>query len=147
MKENGDIQRTKAPLVKGGRATKWRGDSVRSKHVPKLTPRAKELRKNMTPEERHLWYDFLKDYPVRFLRQKVVDGYIVDFYCASVRIAIELDGAQHYTEDGTEYDRERDKLLSAWGIEVIRFPNSVVRDKFEDTCRCIDQIVTAKMKL
>ena len=100
----------------------------------------------MTPEERRLWYDFLKDYPVRFLRQKVIDGYIVDFYCASAKIAIELDGSQHYTQAGIEYDEERDKLLQAWGIEVIRFPNGAVRERFADTCRYIDQIVTSKIK-
>ena len=100
----------------------------------------------MTPEERRLWYDFLKDYPVRFLRQKVIDGYIVDFYCANAKIAIELDGSQHYTQAGVEYDEERDRLLQAWGIEVIRFPNDVLRDKFEETCRYIDQIVTSKIK-
>ena len=100
----------------------------------------------MTPEERHLWYDFLKDYPVRFLRQKVIDGYIVDFYCASAKIAIELDGSQHYTQAGVEYDEERDRLLQAWGIEVIRFPNGAVRERFEETCRYIDQIVTSKIK-
>ena len=119
---------------------------MRRKHVPELTPRAKELRKSMTPEERHLWYDFLKDYPMRFLRQKVIDGYIVDFYCASAKVAIELDGAQHLTQDSVAYDRERDSLISAWGIEVIRFPNVAVRNRFEDTCRYIDQIVTSKMK-
>ena len=100
----------------------------------------------MTPEERRLWYDFLKDYPVRFLRQKVIDGYIVDFYCASAKIAIELDGSQHYTQVGVEYDEERDNLLRAWGIEVIRFPNGAVRDQFADTCGYIDQIVTSKIK-
>ena len=119
---------------------------MRHKHIPALTPRAKELRRDMTPEERRLWYDFLKDYPVRFLRQKVIDGYIVDFYCASAKIAIELDGSQHYTQAGVEYDEERDRLLQAWGIEVIRFPNDVLRDKFEETCRDIDQIVTSKIK-
>lgn len=98
----------------------------------------------MTPEERRLWYDFLKGYPVRFLRQKVIDGYIVDFYCASAKIAIELDGSQHYTETGTEYDEERDKLLLAWGIETVRFKNSDIREKFEETCRYIDKIVTAR---
>ena len=83
------------------------------KHVPALTARARELRQNMTREERHLWYDFLKNYPVRFLRQKVIDGYIVDFYCASAKIAIELDGSQHYTDEGRVYDEERDRCLSA----------------------------------
>jgi very-short-patch-repair endonuclease len=66
------------------------------KHNSKLTDKAKTLRKNMTKEERHIWYDFLRDYPVRFLRQKVIDNYIVDFYCAKARLVIEIDGSQHY---------------------------------------------------
>ena len=68
------------------------------KHNPQLTARAKSLRKNMTKEERHLWYDFLRTHPVRFLRQKVIDRYIVDFYCHEARLVIELDGSQHYEE-------------------------------------------------
>ncbi len=67
------------------------------KHNPKLTKNAKALRKNMTKEERHLWYDFLRSYPVRFLRQKVIDNYIVDFYCHDAQLIIELDGSQHYS--------------------------------------------------
>ena len=70
---------------------------MKYQHNPKLTENAKELRKNMTKEEKHLWYDFLKTYPVRFLRQKVIDDYISDFYCHKARIVIELDGSQHYT--------------------------------------------------
>ena len=66
------------------------------KHNTKLTTNARTLRKHMTKEERHLWYDFLRKYPVRFLRQKVIDNYIVDFYCHDARIIIELDGSQHY---------------------------------------------------
>ena len=66
------------------------------KHNSKIVPFAKELRKNMTKEERHLWYDFLKTYPVRFLRQKVLGRYIADFYCAKANVVIELDGSQHY---------------------------------------------------
>ena len=162
MEEDRGLQAPKPLLLKGGRlplsggdgrrpegvgeATKWRGDSVKSKHVPELTPRAKELRKNMTPEERRLWYDFLRGYPVRFLRQKVIDGYIVDFYCASAKIVIELDGAQHDTQEGAEYDEERDKLISAWGIEVVRVPNVLIRESFEETCRYIDQIVKARVE-
>lgn len=65
------------------------------KHNPALTERARTLRKQMTPEERHLWYDFLRSYPVRFLRQKVIGNAIVDFYCAKATLAIELDGSQH----------------------------------------------------
>ena len=67
------------------------------KHIPELTPRARDLRRNMTAEERHLWYDFLRGYPVRFLRQKIIDGYIADFYCAKAQLVIELDGRQHFT--------------------------------------------------
>ena len=70
------------------------------KHNTDLTSNARTLRKNTTKEERHLWYDFLKRYPVRFLRQKVIDNYIVDFYCHNARLIIELDGSQHYEEKG-----------------------------------------------
>ena len=149
MEEDRGRQAPKPLVVKGGGPpgeTRWRGDSVKSKHVPELTPRAKELRKNMTPEERRLWYDFLRGYPVRFLRQKVIGGYIVDFYCASAKIVIELDGAQHDTQEGAEYDEERDKLISAWGIEVVRVPNVLIRESFEETCRYIDQIVKARVE-
>ncbi len=77
------------------------------KHNPNLTDNAKKLRKNMTKEERHLWYDFLRQYPVRFLRQKVIDNYIVDFYCAKAKLVIELDGGQHYEESIQRYDKIR----------------------------------------
>ena len=73
---------------------------MQRKHNPKLSANARVLRKDMTPEERHLWYDFLRLYPVRFLRQKVIDAYIVDFYCSRARLVIELDGSQHYEEKG-----------------------------------------------
>ena len=119
---------------------------MRFKHVPTLTPRAKELRKNMTPEERHLWYDFLRFHPVRFLRQKVIDGYIIDFYCASARLAVELDGIQHNASEHREYDAERERCLNGWGIEVIRFSNQEIHSKFSDVCRKIDKAVQERMK-
>ena len=65
------------------------------KHNPKLTPNARELRKNMTKEEKQLWYNYLRKCKVRFLRQKVIDNYIVDFYCSKLNLVIELDGSQH----------------------------------------------------
>ena len=77
------------------------------KHNAELTQRAKILRKSMTKEERHLWYDFLRDYPLRFLRQKVIDQYIVDFYCHKARLIIELDGSQHFEEEGITKDKIR----------------------------------------
>ena len=119
---------------------------MRFKHVPRLTPRARELRKNMTPEERHLWYDFLRTYPVRFLRQKVVGGYILDFYCASVKLAVEVDGTQHYTPDQIQYDAERERYLNGWGITVVRVPNSDIRTAFSEVCTKIDQIVQTRMQ-
>lgn len=85
------------------------------KHNSDLTTNAKSLRKNMTKEERHLWYDFLKNYPVRFLRQKVIDDYIVDFYCHSARLIVELDGSQHYEEKGLQNDRIRTKKIEIRG--------------------------------
>ena len=76
------------------------------KHNKKLLPFAKELRKHMTKEEKHLWYDFLRTYPLRFMRQKTIGRYIVDFYCAEAKIVIELDGSQHYDDIHLESDKE-----------------------------------------
>ena len=81
------------------------------KHNTELTTNARTLRKNMTKEEKQLWYDFLKTYPVRFLRQKVIDNYIVDFYCHSARLIIELDGSQHYEEKGLLKDKIRTERI------------------------------------
>ena len=100
------------------------------KHNPKLTDNAKILRKNMTSEERHLWYDFLRDYPVRFLRQKVIDNYIVDFYCASAGLVIELDGSQHYEEAGVLRDTVRTEHLEKRQLKVIRIPNNEISNNF-----------------
>lgn len=85
----------------------------------KLIPRAKELRKSATRQENHLWYDFLRTYPVRFQRQKTIDHFIVDFYCASAKLIIELDGSQHYSEQGLAYDLERSAVSSKYGVTVL----------------------------
>ena len=111
------------------------------KHNSALTENARALRKNMTGEERHLWYDFLRDYPVRFLRQKVIDHYIVDFYCHEARLIIELDGSQHYEDRQMEKDIERTKDLSQFGITVIRIPNHQINQNFRNVCEYIDLIV------
>ena len=95
----------------------------------------------MTKEERHLWYDFLRQYPVRFLRQKVLGSYIADFYCARAKLVIELDGAQHAAPDAVRYDTIRSEFLSQFGIRVIRIPNPMVRNDFSRVCACIDEIV------
>ena len=89
------------------------------KYNGKLIPNAKELRKNATKQETHLWYDFLRSYPVRFQRQKTISGFIVDFYCHKAKLIIELDGSQHYTDEGMAYDEERTQILNQYNLQVI----------------------------
>ena len=103
----------------------------------KLTGSAKILRKNMTKEERHLWYDFLKTLSVTVNRQKVVGNYIVDFYIASSKIAIELDGSQHYYDKGVKNDAKRDEFLNNLGIKVLRYSNLDINQRFESVCEDI----------
>ena len=114
---------------------------MQSKHNKQLVPLAKQLRKEMTREERHLWYDFLRKYPVRFSRQKVLGKYIADFYCAKAKLIIELDGGQHYEEAHMERDKERTAFLETYGLRVLRIPNNEVNDNFEGVCRYIDAAV------
>ena len=101
---------------------------------PELTKISQTLRKNMTKEERHLWYDFLKGQPTIFKRQKVMGNYIVDFYCAKEKLVIELDGSQHYEEKGQEKDLKRDSYLNGLGITVLRYSNYDVNSNFEGVC-------------
>ena len=103
----------------------------------KLTGNAKSLRKNMTKEERHLWYDFLKTLPITVNRQKVIGNYIVDFYIATAKLVIELDGSQHYEEKGIENDAKRDAFLNGLGIKVLRYSNLDVNQRFESVCEDI----------
>ena len=106
-------------------------------HNRKLTKNAKLLRNNMTKEERHLWYDFLRDVPVVVHRQKVLGRYIVDFFCASPKVVIELDGSQHYDIDGIINDFERDNFLKSLGIKVLRYSNLDINNHFEEVCEDI----------
>ena len=111
---------------------------MRSKHNAQLVPLAKELRKEMTKEERHLWYDFLRSYPVRFSRQKVLGKYIADFYSAQAKLIVELDGSQYYQDDQRAKDEERTAFLEGYGLRVIRIPNIEVNRNFDGVCRYID---------
>lgn len=95
----------------------------------------------MTREECRLWYDFLRTYPIRFTRQKVLGKYIADFYCAKAKIVIELDGSQHYEEANALYDAERTAFLSEYGLQVIRIPNKEIRMNFYGVCEYIDSVV------
>ena len=101
---------------------------------PYLTEFSQELRTNMTKEEKHLWYDFLKKLPYTVNRQKVVGQYILDFYCAEAKIAIELDGSQHYEQEAQKKDAERDRFLSEQGITVLRYTNIEVNSNFDGVC-------------
>ena len=95
---------------------------------------ARELRSGATAEEKKLWYDFLSKYPVRFLRQRPIGRYIVDFYCPTRKLAIEIDGGQHEQEDAEEYDAMRTEFLNSLGIVVIRFSNIDIRTQFMRVC-------------
>ena len=113
----------------------------------KLLQNAKSLRKNMTKQEKHLWYDFLCKYPVKIYRQRIIDGFIVDFYCHKAGLVIEIDGSQHYTPDGKEYDRVRSEILSRHGLEVIRFTNFDVDKYFDGVCYMIDKVIMERVTL
>ena len=101
----------------------------------------KQLRREMTKEERHLWYDFLRSYPVRFSRQKVLGKYIADFYSAEAKLVIELDGSQHYEADALQRDEDRTAFLERYGLTIIRIPNNEVSRNFRGVCEYIDAAV------
>ena len=100
-------------------------------HNSRLTPNAQSLRKRMTKEEKHLWYDFLKRLPVTVKRQYNIENYIVDFFIPSAKIVIELDGSQHFECDAKQLDSLRDMELSTYGIKVLRYTNLDIRKRFE----------------
>ena len=104
----------------------------------KLVGNARVLRKEMTKEERHLWYDFLRQHPLKFYRQKPIGNYIADFYCLSAKLVIELDGGQHYESSGQEKDRVRTQSLEAMGLCVLRFSNLDVMKNFDGVCKAIE---------
>lgn len=106
----------------------------RNKKVKAL---AKGLRKNLTKQERHLWYDFLKSLPVQFYRQYTIESYIVDFYCPKALLAIELDGSQHYEPQAIQNDINRTKTISQYGIKVIRYTNRDINERFNEVCEDI----------
>ena len=97
-----------------------------------LTANARALRKNMTPEERHLWYDLLKRLPLNVRRQHNIENYIVDFYIASKKIVIEVDGIQHESEENRQSDQQRDAVLATWGITVLRYSNESIKKNFTE---------------
>ena len=114
---------------------------MQRKHNPQLVPFARHLRKNMTREERHLWYDFLKNHPSRFCRQKILGKYIADFYCAEAKLVIELDGSQHYEEKAQLNDEKRTLFLENYGLKVLRISNNEINQNFNGVCEYIHAAV------
>ena len=111
----------------------------------RLNERAKELRRKMTPQERKLWHRFLKDCSIKIYKQRVIKFFVVDFYCAEARLVIELDGSQHYTEQGKEYDEQRTAILEQYGVQVLRFTNLDVDRHLDAVCAQIDSTIERRV--
>lgn len=109
--------------------------------------RARELRKNATPQERKLWYCFLSSYRPRFVRQKAIGNYIADFYCHRAKLVIELDGAQHFSEEVSRYDRFRTEKLEGCNLQVLRFHNLQIDENFQSVCEYIDLVVKGTLEV
>lgn len=107
---------------------------------------AKQLRKKATPQENHLWYDFLSKYPIRFQRQKAIGDFIVDFYCHQCRLIVEVDGSQHFTEKGISKDEFRTEILEQYDLKVIRVNNNQINTNFRGVCEYIDFVVKSSLK-
>ena len=110
-----------------------------------LIPRARELRREMTRHEKHLWYDFLRSYPTKVYRQRAIKGYVADFYCAAAKLVIELDGSQHFEPEALAYDAGRTCVFENLGIKVIRFTNHQIDTEFAAVCAEIDRVITTRI--
>ena len=111
----------------------------------KMLETARKLRREMTPQETKLWYRYLRTYPVKIYKQRIIESFIVDFYCAEARLVIEIDGSQHYTEQGMCYDEERSQILRAYGLKVLRFSNRDVDQNLDGVCAVIDQTIQRRL--
>ena len=107
---------------------------------------ARRLRREMTPHERKLWYLFLRKYPVKIYKQRIIGRFIVDFYCASAKLVIEVDGSQHYEPQGIAYDEERSTFLSALDLVVLRFSNRDIDRDFHGVCEQIDIAIQNRLQ-
>ena len=107
---------------------------------------ARILRRNMTRQEKHLWSDFLRYYPVKIYKQRIIDNFIADFYCHSARLVIELDGSGHYSEEGKLYDAARTEILEKYGIYVLRFSNKDVDENFDGVCQMINRVINERIE-
>ena len=143
---NGANQKA-SPFGRGGGVADGEGNMEQTplKKNNKLLNIARILRRNMTRQERHLWYDFLRHYPVKIYKQRIIDHFIADFYCHSARLVIELDGSQHYTSQGKAHDTARTEILERYGIYVLRFSNKDIDENFDGVCRTIDRVINERM--
>ena len=120
-------------------------EHARIKKNHKLLNVAKILRRNMTRQEKHLWYDFLQHYPIKIYKQRIIDDFIADFYCHQARLVIEIDGSQHYTEQGQARDKARTEILEKYGLHVLRFANKDIDEKFNGVCYMIDKTIMERI--
>ena len=109
-----------------------------------LLENARALRKNMTPQELRLWYRFLRTYPIKIYKQRIIGEYIVDFYCASAKVVIEVDGSQHYDPEIVAYDKRRSEFLESLGLVVLRYSNADVNSRFHAVCQQIDDVIQSR---
>ena len=107
---------------------------------------ARQLRQEMTPHERKLWYLFLRKYPIKIYKQRIIGKFIVDFYCASAKLVIEVDGSQHYEPQGMAHDEERSVFLSSLGLDVLRFSNRDIDREFRGVCEQIDITIQSRLE-
>ena len=119
-------------------------DSI--KKNSKLLNVARILRRNMTRQEKHLWYDFLRYYPIKIYKQRIIGDYIADFYCHQARLVIELDGSQHYTTQGVLYDKTRSEYFEKHDLMVLRFSNNDVNENFRAVCGMIDNTIKERIE-
>jgi very-short-patch-repair endonuclease len=111
----------------------------------KLLPTARKLRREMTPEEKHLWYDFLQHYPIKIYKQRIIGNFIADFYCHQAKLIIEVDGAAHYTAQGKSHDEARTNILKQYDLYVLRFSNHEIDSDFDNVCQLIDRILKDRL--
>jgi len=107
---------------------------------------ARRLRREMTPHERKLWYLFLQKYPVKIYKQRIIDRFVADFYCASAKLVIEIDGTQHYEQQGMEQDAQRTAILESYGLKVLRYSNRDIDRDFPAVCEHIDRVIKDRQK-
>ena len=111
----------------------------------KLLPYARQLRREMTPQEKKLWYGFLRDYPVKFYKQRIIEHCIVDFYCYAAKLVLEIDGKQHYQEEGLASDAERTAMLEKHGLKILHIENAEIDFRFQAACKMIQEEIQKRL--